>query len=126
MAHILIVDDSATIRAILKFNLEGVGHRVTEAENGEDAIQLAQSEKPDLILLDAILPNLNGWAVCQQLKKLLTTKAIPTLMLTSQTEQMQELRGWEAGANEYIPKSDDLTPLLNTVEKWLSDKPRPS
>ena len=78
MAHILVVDDSPTIRAILKSALEGKGYRVTLGSDGQEGLDMAQAEKPDLILLDALLPKIDGWKVCQQLK------AMPLIQSTSQ------------------------------------------
>jgi DNA-binding response OmpR family regulator len=122
MAHILVIDDSPTIRAILKSALEGKGYQVTEGADGEQALELAQTQKPDLILLDALLPKLDGWKACKQLKAMPLTQPTPIFMLTGQTQEIEQLRGWEAGADEYIAKSDDLGPLLTTIEKRLLGK----
>jgi len=119
MAHILVIDDSLTIRAMLKFALEGKGHRVTEGTDGEQALELAQTQKPDLILLDALLPKLDGWKACKMLKEMPLIQKTPIFMLTGQTQEIEQLRGWEAGADEYISKSDDLGPLLTTIDKRL-------
>jgi len=121
MAHILVIDDSATIRAILKSALEAKGYQVTEGSDGEIGLELAQTQKPDLILLDAFLPKIDGWKVCRQLKAIPLIQAIPIFMLTGQTEDIEQMRGWEAGADEYITKSGDLGPLLTTIAKRLGN-----
>jgi len=122
MVHILVIDDSPTIRAILKSALEEKGYRVTLGVDGEEALRLAQTEKPDLILLDAVLPKLDGWKACKQLKEMPLVQSIPVFMLTGQTQEIEQLMGWEAGADDYITKSNDLTILLTAIEKRLLGK----
>src|SRR5882672_9502702 len=124
MAHILLVEDSPTTRAILKSALEGKGYRVTEAVDAEQALELVQTQKPDLILLDLLLPGLDGWEACEQFRKMPHVKDIPIIMLTNQTRPVDKLRGWQAGADEYLFKNDDIEPLLNAIEKWLSPNTR--
>ena len=124
MGHILIIEDSSTTRAHLKSVLEEKGHLVTEAVDGEQGLELAKSKLPHLILLDLLLPGVDGWEVCERLRKMPRVKDIPIIMLTQLKEPVDKLRGWQAGADDYIFKTDDLGPLLFVIEKWLSPNPQ--
>ncbi len=101
---ILIVDDEEDIRELISFNLSAIGFQTIEAENGKDAIKLAQSSNVDLILLDLMLPIIDGLEVCRILKKDNKTANIPIIMLTAKSEESDVLIGLELGADDYITK----------------------
>jgi CheY-like chemotaxis protein len=122
MAKILIVDDDVSNRDILKTRLEAAGHTVAEAGNGEAGIKMAGDLAPDLIVMDVMMPKIDGRAACRALKADPKTKNIPVVMLTARTQQMEELRGWEAGADEYLAKPCDHRNLLEIITRLLNAK----
>jgi two-component system alkaline phosphatase synthesis response regulator PhoP len=117
---ILIVDDEADLVETVRFPLEMEGYHVLVSYNGEDALNQARKEKPDLILLDLMLPKLDGYKVCRLLKFDDRYKHIPILMLTAKTQEKDKILGMETGANEYITKPFEMDFLLNKVKAYLS------
>lgn len=116
---ILIVDDDANNRNILRIRLEALGITVIEAVNGQEGLEKAEAEKPDLIILDVSMPQIDGWEVCKRLKAKEDTKKIPVIMLTAKAMEIEVLRGWEAGADEYLIKPFSPSDLENAVKKFL-------
>ena len=119
MAKILIVDDDVTNRDILTTRLESAGYEIAEAVNGEEGVNLAQQMPPDLIILDVMMPKVDGLLACRILKANEKTKGVPIVMLTARSQQMEELRGWESGADEYLTKPCDHQRLLAVVAQFL-------
>ena len=119
MARILIVDDDVTNRDILRTRLESAGYEIAEAVNGEEGVNLAQQMPPDLIILDVMMPKVDGLLACRILKANDKTRSIPIVMLTARSQQMEELRGWESGADEYLTKPCDHQRLLAVVAQFL-------
>ncbi len=117
---ILVVDDEADLVETVRFPLEAEGFHVLTSYNGEDALNQARKEKPDLILLDLMLPKLDGYKVCRLLKFDERYKHIPILMLTAKTQERDKLLGKETGANEYITKPFDIDDLINKVKVYLN------
>ena len=102
---ILIIDDEEPIRVLLKLTLQSAGYdSVLEASNGEDGLALAMRYKPDLILLDLMLPGMDGLSVCRRLKSSPDTQMIPIIMLTARSDESDIVIGLEMGANDYITK----------------------
>lgn len=122
MPRILVVDDDAVNRDILKTRLEAAGYEVSEAVNGEEGIHLAQELPPDLIILDVMMPKVDGLLACRILKTNEKTKGIPIVMLTARSQQLEELRGWESGADEYLTKPCDHQRLLAAVAQFLAGR----
>ena len=118
MAKILIVDDDPANRDILRARLEKAGHQVTEASNGEEGLRLFKDVAPDMLFLDVMMPRVDGWQVCRQLRSNPESKSVPIVMLTAMGQQIDQLRGWESGANDYLIKPWDPAKLLEVVEKW--------
>ena len=116
---ILHVDDEASIRLLVKFNLEQNGYEVLQAKDGQEALDLAKNENPDLILLDLLLPKTNGLDVCLQLKQNSTTSAIPIIMLTAKKEEVDKVIGLELGADDYLTKPFGQRELLARVKAVL-------
>ncbi|MFV8829354.1 response regulator transcription factor [Alkalihalobacterium sp. APHAB7] len=100
-AKILVVDDEERIRRLLKMYLERENYEVEDAENGEQALEMALNEDYDLILLDIMMPGIDGIEVCQELRK---TKATPIIMLTAKGEEANRVQGFEVGTDDYIVK----------------------
>ncbi|MBU5467490.1 response regulator transcription factor [Virgibacillus sp. MSJ-26] len=98
---ILVVDDEQPIADILKFNLEKEGYEVVCAYDGDEAVELAQDEEPDLILLDIMLPNKDGNEVCREIRK---TQTMPIIMLTAKDDEIDKVLGLELGADDYVTK----------------------
>lgn len=118
MAKILIVDDSPTIVKMLEGGLSGQGNTVLSADNGVDALALARREKPDLMILDLMLPKLDGFHVCTMLKKDEKLKKIKVLMLTGRADTGSKNLGLECGADKYITKDvgpEDIVSAANNL-----------
>lgn len=119
-AKILIVDDEIDLTETIRFSLELEGCNVLVASNGEEGLNVARQEKPDLILLDLMLPKLDGYKVCRLLKFDERYKHIPILMLTAKTQEKDKILGKETGANEYITKPFDMDELMVKIKSYLS------
>jgi len=117
---ILIVDDETDLVETVRFPLEVEGYHVLVSYNGEDALDQAHKENPDLILLDLMLPKLDGYEVCRRLKCDDRCKHIPILMLTAKFQEKDKALGMETGANEYITKPFDIRDLLKKVKVYLN------
>ena len=117
---ILVVDDEVDLVNTIRFSLEMEGYTVLVSYNGEDALNQAQKENPDLILLDIMLPKLDGYKVCRLLKFDEKYKHIPILMLTAKTQEKDKTLGMETGADEYITKPFDIDELMEKVKSYLS------
>lgn len=115
-AKILIVDDEKNIVDILKFNLAKEGFQTVEAKDGEQAIDFALKEKPDLILLDIMLPKMDGFTVCRKLRQTITT---PIIMITAKEEEVDKVLGLELGADDYITKPFSTRELMARVKANL-------
>ena len=113
---ILVVDDEKPIADILKFNLEKEGYTVVCAYDGNDAIELAEKENPDLILLDIMLPGKDGNEVCREIRK---TKTMPIIMLTAKDSEIDKVLGLELGADDYVTKPFSNRELIARVKANL-------
>jgi two-component system alkaline phosphatase synthesis response regulator PhoP len=116
---ILVVDDEVDLVETIRFPLEAEGFNVLVAYNGEDALNMARTENPDLILLDIMLPKLDGYKVCRLLKFDERYKNIPIIMLTARAQEKDRIIGMETGADEYITKPFDMDKLLERVKAYL-------
>ena len=115
-ALILIVEDEKSISDILKINLEKNGFKVITAYDGEEAVDKALTENPDLILLDVMLPKMDGFSVCRKLRETLAT---PIIMLTARDEEVDKVLGLELGADDYMTKPFSLRELMARVKANL-------
>ena len=113
---VLIVEDEQAIMDILKFNFTKEGYRVVEAMDGEAGLSLALSENPDLILLDVMLPKLDGFEVC---KKVREKSSVPIIMLTAREEEVDKVLGLELGADDYMTKPFSIRELTARVKANL-------
>lgn len=127
MKKILVVDDEQSIVEILKFNLEKNGFQVVTAFAGDTGYNAAITEKPDLILLDVMLPEMDGFEVC---KKIRQTSSVPIIMLTARTEEIDKVLGLELGADDYMTKPFGVRELVARVKanlrRTVSDSPKGS
>ena len=117
--RILIVDDESAIRLVCQLNLDSVGFRTLEAADGETALALARSEHPDLILLDVMLPGIDGLRVAEELAASPDTREIPILFLSARSDRSDEERGHEAGGLGYITKPFDPEDVITRVRDVL-------
>lgn len=116
---ILIVDDEAAIRELLKFNLQKEGYHVLEAETGPDGLVIAKTEKPDLVILDLMLPGIDGLEICRNLKSQQNTAGIPIIMLTAKNEEIDKIIGLELGADDYLTKPFSPRELVARIKAVL-------
>ena len=116
---ILVVDDEADIREMISYNLEREGFQVLTAADGETALKSCQNENPDLIILDIMLPGIDGQQVCYKIKADEGLKHIPVIMLTAKSEETDEIVGLKVGADDYIKKPFSLRVLLARIETML-------
>lgn len=109
---ILIVEDEANIRELLRLYLEREGYAVIEAANGVEGIKLWKSEKPDMLLLDVMMPVMDGWAVCKEIR---AESDVPIIMLTAKGETADRVSGLEMGADDYIVKPLEMPEVIARV-----------
>ncbi len=120
---ILVVDDEQSIVDILKFNLAREGYRVIEAYDGEEGYIKAISEKPDLILLDVMLPKMDGFDVCKKIREI---SSVPIIMLTARDEEIDKVLGLELGADDYMTKPFGVRELMARVKANLRRLSQPA
>ena len=116
---ILVVDDEEHILELIRYNLDASGYEVIEASDGDDAVKKAINEVPDLILLDLMLPGKDGYDVCRELRSNGKTKAVPIIMLTAKSEEIDKILGLELGSDDYITKPFDLGEVIARIESNL-------
>lgn len=119
MAKILAVDDSASMRGMVAFTLRGAGHEVTEAENGQLALDVARDGSFELVLADVNMPVMDGIAMVRELRALDAYKGVPILMLTTESHTERKMEGKAAGATGWLVKPFDPEQLLATVKRVL-------
>jgi DNA-binding response OmpR family regulator len=126
MATVLVVDDEADLRELVRLNLSLAGHRVVGAADGEEALDLAGLESPDVILLDVMMPKRDGWDTLGAIKADSQGLAeIPVLMLTARVEELDQVKGAIEGAIQYITKPFSLDTLRQAVDQVLAGGPEP-
>ncbi len=116
---ILVVDDEPDVVELVEFNLKSAGFAVTSAENGREALTTAQSTRPDLIVLDVMLPEMDGLEVCKLLRRDPVTAATPIIMLTARAEEVDRVLGLELGADDYLTKPFSPRELVLRVKGLL-------
>jgi DNA-binding response OmpR family regulator len=113
---VLVIDDEAPIRLLCRVNLEAEGRNVLEAENGERGLEIAREERPDAVLLDVMMPGLDGWTVAQRLLEDEATRRIPIIFLTARADIRDRARGLGAGGLDYITKPFNPVELSTLVD----------
>lgn len=116
MAHILVVDDEANIRRVVREYAEFEGYEVTEAENGMEAVNLCHENDYDLIIMDIMMPRLDGYSACKEIRK---TKSIPVIILSARGEEYDKLFGFEIGVDDYVVKPFSPKELMARVKAVL-------
>jgi two-component system, OmpR family, phosphate regulon response regulator PhoB len=119
MARILVVDDEADIRSVLDYNLRAAGHDVLMAERAGEGVRLAREQRPDLVLLDLMLPDMSGTEVCRAIKDDAGMRTIPVIMLTARGEEIDRVVGFELGADDYVTKPFSIRELMLRIRAVL-------
>jgi two-component system phosphate regulon response regulator PhoB len=117
--HIAVVEDEAALVELLRYNFEKEGFRVTTAADGEAALVTVAEAKPDLVILDWMLPHVSGLEVCRQLRRKAETRDLPIIMLTARGEETDKVRGLEVGADDYVAKPFSPSELVARVRAVL-------
>jgi two-component system phosphate regulon response regulator PhoB len=126
MARVLVIEDEADLREVLDYNLTKEGHKVTLVSTGAEGLRVAREQQPDLILLDLMLPDTTGTAVCKTLKKDNATREIRVIMVTAKGEEIDRVVGFELGADDYVVKPFSIRELLLRVGAVLRRKDTPA
>ena len=115
-AQILVVDDEARYQHLLKVNLEAAGYAVSTASNGEEALELVSTHQPDLVILDVMMPRLDGFSTCERIRMF---SSVPIIILTAKGEEQDRVRGLNVGADDYVVKPFSATELIARVRAVL-------
>lgn len=118
--RILLVDDEALMRAVWRLALSWLGYDVVEAENGPEALRLVRKQRPDLVLLDSMMPGMDGFAVCAELRRHEETAELPVIMMTPRQDEESIARGRAAGATKHVTKPVAPDELERHVRETLS------
>jgi DNA-binding response OmpR family regulator len=117
--RILVVDDQPDIRLMCRVNLQLEGYEVLEAADGDAGLVMVRLERPDLILLDVMMPGLDGWQFMKEIKADDELAEIPIVLLTARVQREDEIRGWLSGAADYLPKPFNPSTLTEVVRRTL-------
>lgn len=123
MSDILIVDDARTDRELLSRVVVGLGHRAILAVDGEEALAKARSLKPALVLLDVVMPRLDGFNVCRQLKRDPATSALPVVLITAKSAESDRFWGRKQGADDHIAKPFTPDQIKAVIRRFISPTP---
>ena len=113
--RVLVVEDERDVAELLRYNLAKDGYDVVVAATGSDAVKQAHESHPDVVLLDIMVPQLNGWEICRRLKQDAETRAIPVIMVTGRVEEGDKVLGFEVGADDYVTKPFSPRELLARI-----------
>ena len=119
MKKILIADDKPEVLELVRVSLEGEDYQIIDASDGKEALEKIKKEKPDIVLLDIVMPKVDGFEVLSQLKKDIKLKEIPVIMLTARGQKLDKDKGRELGAQDYIVKPFSPSHLLYKIEEVL-------
>jgi two-component system, OmpR family, KDP operon response regulator KdpE len=120
---ILIVDDEAGLRELVRINLEHEGYGVVQAENGLHGLEAVREERPDLVIMDVMMPEMDGWEACRKLREFST---VPVLMLTARVQSQDIVTGLDSGADDYLLKPFNMDELMARVRALLRRVPSPN
>lgn len=123
--HILVIEDEAALVELIRYNLEKEGFRVSAANDGEEGLALLHENKPDLLVLDWMLPHVSGIEICRQIRRKTELRDLPVIMLTARGEEADRIRGLEVGADDYVIKPFSPSELVARIRAVLR-RARPS
>src|SRR5207253_10902575 len=115
LGRVLLVEDEQDVAELIRYNLTKEGYDVVLSANGNEALRLARESRPDMILLDIMVPQLNGWEVCRRLKQEPDTREVPVIMVTGRVEEGDKVLGFEMGADDYVTKPFSPRELLARI-----------
>lgn len=118
---VLLVDDDPSTTFILRKNLEDK-FNIMEAYDGFEALSMLEKKRPDIAVIDVVMPMMMGWELCQKLKKTCSPKFFPVIILTSKSDELDELRSYESEADAYLSKPPNVVKLIKTIEELLTAK----
>ena len=118
--RILVADDDPSILRLLQLNFELEGYEVSTASDGEEALAKARASSPDVVVLDVMMPGMDGWEVCRRLKEDETMRDVPVILLTALGQEQERRHGLAVGASEYVMKPFDPDQLVQMVKGTLS------
>jgi CheY-like chemotaxis protein len=124
MVRVLVIDDEPDVLLLCRVNLQHAGHEVVEAQDGADGLTLAQETAPDVIVLDLMLPAVDGYEVLHQLREDVRTRDVPVLVLTAKVQLEDRLRCWQDGAAEFVTKPFSPELLTETLDRLIAMTPR--
>ncbi|MCK9996294.1 MAG: response regulator [Candidatus Krumholzibacteria bacterium] len=119
--RILVVEDDPDLRRILKLQLESRDYVIIEAENGAEGFQSIQAEIPDCVILDLMMPVMDGFGFLKRVRSIMSTREVPILILTASEDERNRVRGFQYQANAYMSKPYDLEKLTDEVEKLMAE-----
>ena len=120
LGRVLVVEDERDVAELIRYNLGKEGYDVVVTASGIDAVKQAREARPDIVLLDIMVPHLNGWEVCRRLKQDAETRAIPVIMVTGRAEEGDKVLGFEMGADDYVTKPFSPRELVARVRATSS------
>src|SRR5947199_3938498 len=115
-ARVLVIEDDRSLAEVLSYNLKAAGYEVLVATDGQDGLLRAETKSPDLVVLDLMLPVVDGLDVCRRLRAQPTTREIPIIMLTAKAEESDEIVGFSLGADDYVTKPFSVKVLLERIK----------
>lgn len=121
LKKILIIEDDPEERLILSRELKKEGFIVYEAPTGEEGLRIFKEDKPDLVILDVVLPGIDGWEVLRRIKKGPLSRKVPVIMLTGKTEDKDKIKGYEIGADYYVTKPYNINRLLPVIKNMIEE-----
>jgi DNA-binding response OmpR family regulator len=123
---ILVVEDDTNLLEIMRLALKSAGYSIASATNGIEALKKARTLLPDLIVLDLVLPELDGFAVCETLRRDRNTASVPIIVVTGLSSEFTRLAGFESGATDYVTKPVSPAELVSKIDAWLRRAAKPS
>ncbi len=117
---ILVIEDESDARRMLSLALKSSGYVVFGAENGEEGLKIFKEEKPDLVILDVVMPIMDGWEVLKRIKAGFKSKRVPVIMVTGKTEDADKVKGYTYGADFYVTKPYNIQKLLLAIRDIIS------
>jgi DNA-binding response OmpR family regulator len=123
--RILVVEDDPDLRRILKLQLTSRGYEIREAENGAEGFRAIQEDLPDCVILDLMMPVMDGFGFLKRVRSIMGTKDVPILILTASEDERNKVRGFQYQADNYMSKPYDLDKLTDVVEKMMAAKAAP-
>ena len=124
--QVLVIEDDSAIAEVLEYNLEREGYDVERSSDGRDGLRVARSGMPDLVILDLMLPGIDGIEICRELRSDKATKNIPILMLTAKSEETDQIIGFSVGADDYVTKPFSVKVLMQRVRVLMSRRQKTS